>query len=425
MVEQIVAMKKVDSFKEGKQQGAISLLVTSVLLIATLMVTLASYRSTFYQIKRANNEVDARQQHWKAEGGLECGFTQFKQANSLPATVAPCYSTNSLIPTFTAVSSGYEVSAVVGSTHLARTLMFGGALASGAMQSSADVYFYSSTTFSTPDPGVLSSDGWECVALRYRNRYHYSSLDNKGVVHGVPPYSTFQNPSGADCSNVPGNDHLSYGDGNDFIQDSTVKPFESFFGVPVADHNDIRDEGSFVVLNGSGLPKTLANCGQVLASQINSGNHHLWIEGGCEITQAQYNNLIDATAATDGVTILVHDGLMSIMGKPSTGATSNQLKGVLFHFNFEYSPSPADWASFDANTYLNHVPSVIEESYRTIASYYQHGAFTVSGGQYFDAPNQAAVFYDSLDFRFNKDVIDNSRSEFSNINWQKGSWNDF
>ncbi|NOH98044.1 hypothetical protein [Vibrio sp. 99-70-13A1] len=406
------------------QQGAVVLLVTSVLLVSALMLTFGSYRSVFYQIKRAQNEVEARKQHWEAEGGLECGFTQFKNEGSLPPIISVCSMKNQITPVFNVIPTGYQISSVSGHSHLKKNIVFGGSLSSGAMQSSADVYFYSSATFSTPDPGALSSDGWECVALRYRNRFYSSSVDNKGVIHGVPPYSSFNNPSGADCSNVVGNDHLSNGTGDDFYHDPNVKPFESFFGVPAADHNEIRDEGSFFVINGGGAPKILSNCGQVLATQINAGNHHLWVEGGCEVTQDQYNNLVDATAATDGVTILIHDGLMSFMGKPSTGATSNKLKGVLFHFNVDYSPTPADWASFDANIYLNHVPSVIEESYRTIASYYQHGAFTVSGGQYFDTPNQAAVFFDSLDFRFNKDVIDNSRKEFMKIQWQKGSWND-
>ena len=406
------------------QQGAVVLLTTSVLLVTALMLTFGSYRSVFYQIKRSQNEVEARKQQWEAEGGLECGFTQFKNEGNLPPTISVCSMKNQITPVFNVTLTGYQISSASGHSHLKKNIVFGGSLSSGAIQSSADVYFHSSTTFSTPDPGVLSSDGWECVALLYRNRYHYSSIDNKGVVHGVPPYAAFQNPSGADCSNVTGNNHLSNGDGNDFVLDSSVQPFESFFGVPVEKHNDIRDEGTFSVINGSGTPKILANCGQVLATLINAGNHHLWVEGGCEITKEQYNDLVNATASTNGVTILIHDGLMSFMGKPSTGATSNHLKGVLFHLNVDYSPTPADWVSYDANNHLNHVPSVIEESYRTITSYYQHGAFTVSGGQYFDAPNQAAVFFDSLDFRFNKDVVDNSRKEFTQIQWQKGSWND-
>ncbi|MCG6471069.1 hypothetical protein K6U25_14505, partial [Vibrio parahaemolyticus] len=58
-----------------KQQGAAALLVVSVLLVAALMMSLGSYKSLFYQIKRANNQIEARQEHWRAEGGLECFYS--------------------------------------------------------------------------------------------------------------------------------------------------------------------------------------------------------------------------------------------------------------------------------------------------------------------------------------------------------------
>ncbi|WP_233263839.1 hypothetical protein [Vibrio vulnificus] len=53
---------------KNHEQGAATLLVTSVLLIAALMATLGSYKTLFYQIKRAQNEVLSRQSYWKAEG---------------------------------------------------------------------------------------------------------------------------------------------------------------------------------------------------------------------------------------------------------------------------------------------------------------------------------------------------------------------
>ncbi|GAJ71978.1 hypothetical protein JCM18904_2770 [Vibrio sp. JCM 18904] len=51
------------------QQGVATLLITSILLSVALVVTLGSYKNLFYQIKRAQNEVSSRQQHWEAEGG--------------------------------------------------------------------------------------------------------------------------------------------------------------------------------------------------------------------------------------------------------------------------------------------------------------------------------------------------------------------
>ncbi|MFA0422450.1 hypothetical protein AB4562_10460, partial [Vibrio sp. 10N.222.54.A1] len=67
-----------------KQRGVVTLLITSVLLIGALVVTLGTYRSVFHQIKVAQNEVQGRQEHWRSEGGLECGFTYIAE-NDLTA----------------------------------------------------------------------------------------------------------------------------------------------------------------------------------------------------------------------------------------------------------------------------------------------------------------------------------------------------
>ncbi|MDF2154222.1 hypothetical protein [Vibrio sp. CAU 1672] len=410
-----------------RESGIATLLVTGVLLMVTLVVVLGAYRGVFFQIKRAQNEVKSRQQHWLAEGAIECGWAQYKALNSVPVTVTDCGSGFGTIPEFTATANGYQVSSAVEGALLRKEILVGGNLGFGAMQSSADVYFHSSATFSTPDPGELGADGWECVALRYKNRFYSAVVDNKGVIHGESPYPDFSNPASQDCANVAGNDHLSSsvggtGAGKDFVHDETVKPFESFFGVKAEEHNKVRDNGTFRVLSAAGTAHVLPDCGTKLTNQINSGNHHLWVEGSCEISSAEYNDLVAATQNTNGVTVMVHDGLFSVMGPPSSGATTDNFRGVIFHFNYDYTPTLSDWSGLVADGYVNHVPSVFEESYRTIAAYYQHGSFTVSGGQYFDMEGQAALFFDSLDFRYSKAIIDNSRNANVVPRWKQGSW---
>ncbi|HDZ9241636.1 TPA: hypothetical protein RUZ16_003302, partial [Vibrio cholerae] len=90
------------------QQGVATLLITSILLSVALVVTLGSYKNLFYQIKRAQNEVKARQEHWLAEGGLECGYSQFLITNGLPGIVNDCDSGLGVIPQFSLISSGYK-----------------------------------------------------------------------------------------------------------------------------------------------------------------------------------------------------------------------------------------------------------------------------------------------------------------------------
>ncbi|MEI8599553.1 hypothetical protein P4S64_23625 [Vibrio sp. M60_M31a] len=137
---------------KSNQSGYVALLVTSILLLLALIVVLASSKGIFFQIKVAQNELRARQAHWLAEGGVECAWSQFRVKNAVPTVVTDCGSGLSTIPNFTSTSSGYLVTSNVGFTSINKEIMMGGNLGYGAMQSSADLYFYSSATFSTPDP---------------------------------------------------------------------------------------------------------------------------------------------------------------------------------------------------------------------------------------------------------------------------------
>lgn len=55
--------------------GMVTLLVVSLLLILSLIATLGLHQALFYQIRRAHNELEARQQFWIAQGGLECALS--------------------------------------------------------------------------------------------------------------------------------------------------------------------------------------------------------------------------------------------------------------------------------------------------------------------------------------------------------------
>lgn len=60
---------------ERKPEGFAVLTMSTILLMMSLAYSLSAYRGVFYQIKVAKNEIQARQDHWQAEGGLECGFS--------------------------------------------------------------------------------------------------------------------------------------------------------------------------------------------------------------------------------------------------------------------------------------------------------------------------------------------------------------
>lgn len=404
------------------QQGVATLLITSILLSVALVVTLGSYKNLFYQIKRAQNEVKARQEHWLAEGGLECGYSQFLITNGLPGIVNDCDSGLGVIPQFSLISSGYKVISRYSYTLLVKDILISGNRAHGAIQSASDIYVRGSVDI-IPDPGVFNIDGWECIALRYKNIFDASgAIQNDGIlIPNKPPYSGFVNPSGKDCKTTYKSSATGeLPSGHDFVKQPDMSLFEEFFGVSAEQHEKIKNNPKFTQItapeNSGGQPKVVPECGKKILEQIESKNYHLWIEGGCELDASYTEKISLASQKTPGVLILVHEGIFSVMG-------NGELKGVLFHFNKDYVPSTEHWASFDANAHLNHNPSVIPDSFRTIASYYQHGSFTVTGGQFLDSSGQAAAFNNSLVFNFNKDVIDNITRSFVNPRWKEGSWN--
>lgn len=403
-----------------RQQGISSLMVVSLLLVAVLMLSLASYRQVFLQIKLAKNQVQSAQQRWQAEGGLECAFAQMKSGEWDQSNWHQCGGDSNVSVTKADVGDGiYQLSATFKRETVHKSVSVGGGV-KGAIQSSANIAMHSSLTISTPDPGKLTAAGWECIAVTYRKEFDTAAgLVNQGVVHGDAPWQGFK-PQGADCAPT----HLTNGTTlrSDIVKDQNIKPFESYFNVPVANYSQIRDGGKFKQLIGVGTPKILLNCGKVISDQIEAGHEFIWVEGGCEIKASEYSALTGASQNTHGVLLVFHDGPVSLMGSDSSGGI---FKGSMVHFNTSYSPKLSDWSPFQAYAHLNHASNNFDKQFRDNASFYQHGAFTFSGVQIFDSPDHYALFYTSLNMRYNRDVMEYARSQLVQPRWKKGSWRDF
>ncbi|BDU38173.1 hypothetical protein [Vibrio nigripulchritudo] len=425
-----------------RNQGYITLTVTSFVLVAALILILGSYKQVFFQIKRAQNEVKNRQEHWLAEGGLECIYTRAHVDKISAGSVTGCSSQAGLTLDLNTSSAGRMAVAKVGTTILEKEIRYGGSLGSGVLQSSASIYLFGATAFDTPDPGMLKKDGWECVAVRYKDAFRVrGNIENKGVKEGEKPWATFDH-KGKDCrsshktvTTSGGSENISTGD---FYQDTDVKPFENFFGVPLSRADEVRDNGNFTILEGSLShgTKILSNCGAKIADAISNGGEFIWVNGGCEINDAQYDSLITATNRTaNGVTLVVSNGPLSLMSSTATG----EFKGLLFHINPTYTPNLTHWEALPGgDTYINPVgTSEFSAEIRARATYFQRGAFTFSGGQYIDSKeftdpsdptkklSHYALFDQAISLNFNKDIIDYARSKNSPPQWLKGSWNDF
>ncbi|GAA5646371.1 hypothetical protein [Vibrio proteolyticus] len=406
-----------------RQHGSAILLVTSVLLLAALVITLGSARQMFFLLKQANNHIKSRQQHWLAEGALECAMAQIQPLKVWPDILSDCLDGKGILPQVTSTATGFLVSANAGFAHLRKEIQIGGDLSAGALQSSADLYFHGSASFSTPDPGAVTEQGWQCVAIRYRDQLVTTGAENKGLSAITPPYTGFPEPgmpgycaAGHQTRSSSGTDL-----GQDFVRDESVEPFSAFFGVQAGQYARIRDAGSFTVLHGSGLPVRVEACGSKVANLVEMGQRHIWVEGGCEIEPQAYARLVQASQMTDGIILLIHDGVFSLMSDASA-ATLPALKGVMFLVNHDYTPQLADWSGFEAASYLQHEPNDIAIEVRQRAAYFQHGAISVSGGQFFAATGQAAIFYTTLDFAYNRDTVDAIRRTHAKIVWREGSW---
>lgn len=167
------------------QQGVATLLITSILLSVALVVTLGSYKNLFYQIKRAQNEVKARQQHWEAEGGLECLFSYVKDDITRIDQVIPFNHThlNSLCQTplklsqlnITDLSPGvYRINSIShnGWTQLNKTFSTQNSSGRGAIQTTSRLTTYGDLNIHPDAKGGINSDKqYECVSMTYKYSY--------------------------------------------------------------------------------------------------------------------------------------------------------------------------------------------------------------------------------------------------------------
>lgn len=427
------------------QQGAITLLITALLLVAILVLSLASYKNVFFQAKRAQNEVISRQQHWAAEGGLECAYSKINIDKDIVSASGNNYFKADceiplgldLISLEPLINKKYNISTFVNDgnqSEVSKILDLSSNRTSGAIKVTADLIVKSSAVFSPADPGIEQTLGWECTAIRFKNNlYIDGSVNNQGLLTTTVSSTSFNN-NGKDClprfitstspSDPPINSNNPSTYNDDILQDSTLDPFKEFFGINKGDWQQVRDNSSpnknFKIIT----PITTKTCGSQIVAAI-PDNIRIWVEGSCELSATDIANLSTATAATNGVLLLVHNGIFSAMGVGS-------FKGVLFHFNDGFTPMASDWADSDANSYLitNLFDDQLEQVYGATypsaleAAYFQFGSLIFTGGQILDMEGQMALFNDSLNFKYNSDVIDAIYGDKS-PKWLKGSWHDF
>lgn len=436
-------------------RGAATLLITAILLTVALVVTLGMYKTLFFQIKRAQNEVRAKQQFWIAEGGLECiySLTQMQQQLPTAASYPECQTAGPVTFSYHRPARGQlVVTATHGYSHISKTIRSPSA-APGVLKATSNLYFAGGLAM-MPDPGQSLGAGlWGCTLLRYSQNFLVNgNLKNNGLIDSQPPYAGF--PSAQSC----GSDYqtelsvsgavMPAGLKKDFVQDSTQTPFEDLFGEARSDWFDVMADNHFrkiaasslvdghgkLLFTQSTLPAAgvVADCGEQIRQQILAGQDLLWVYGSCHLSETDLSNIsnaIDSTLATaDGIILVVHNGLLSTQGALT-------FKGMIYHFissaangTPDFVPDAAQWSALNAvqaielKAMVDHNPDNVPAVSVANTAYFQRGAFYPTGGYVMDAPGTYAVFSSSMAFQFNRDAIEVPLSKIRKFKWQQGSW---
>ncbi|OIQ26039.1 hypothetical protein [uncultured Vibrio sp.] len=429
------------------QTGASVLLMTAILLVGALATALSSYRGVFYQIKVANNQIEDRQAHWRAEGGLECAFSSIVENNdtSIPTNLNSVCSAMGLTHLKASATDPERLSAKYGYRELNKSIVFSGDSGDGAIKSTSDLLVYGSTLVSPPDPGPKNSDNeHECVAVAIHEESSFiasTGISNNGVgINISKPSVDFDNSF--DCaathktvssSNTgiwkdASNTFVSTNAKQDLQQVEKLNPFKNLFGYERGEWEKVRDHSDYKFLSYS-MSGTDVNCTDKFKGDLILGKpNKVWIDGSCELDQTSIDAIttIQASASGTYLFLLIHNGVLAIRG-------SGSIEGVIFHFNESFAPDPSHWSVFSTPTTAD-LNSNFDVSISTLygsattntpkhATFLQSGSFKFTGGMLFDTNKQMALFYDSMRLQYNSDIT--SSFVFSaKPKWKKGSWHD-
>ncbi|WP_086982474.1 hypothetical protein [Vibrio aphrogenes] len=434
------------------QQGAAMLLVVVMLLSGALVLSLVSYKGVFFQSKRVQNEIAARQLHWKAEGRLECALaTVIDVSSTEPHLVSytECDDANKIHITRQGFSNLYSVESVENGYRIAKVLRVPTVGAMGALSASSDIYFVGSYDFHPQPLEKMPNGEYSCVSVTYSNNLYLapasssaaSTLNTKiptsqeAFVNGVkckaPEYTTSIS-SLTTISLQSENDGLDQsGDAlasealffSDYSYQLNFDPFQELFGVPKSQLSVIKDR--FKSISG-GLCSTYLNgvpgrdpvncaCDKKIAQEIESGEKLIWVNGDCDIGNGSKIYTADQGQGQKGTIVVVQNGILS-----STG--SMPFNGVLYQlYTLPLSPSLNHWENFTGSLFVKNVYDDIA----VVPVMYLTGSYVPDGLMVIDAPGQLAVFHGSVSFSYDKSKIENPLGQLLKPTWLKGSWNDF
>lgn len=364
-----------------KQHGAVTLLFTAMILASALILTFGSYYQLFYQAKRVQNEVQARQSYWKAQGRLACVLTQVTQ---FPLTtsysrgldsidLSGCDTPSSIQLTQQANPRHYNISSQGEGYKIQATLALPGLGFNAAVVLNSDAYFFGEFNFRP----FVSYQGY--VA----------------------------NPNAAS---------------------SNFDVFNQIFANEKSNLLEIKQK--FSVIQGGLCREELSNpqsrdpsdcqCDKQLAQQISLGNQLIWVEGDCDIGLGTHTYFADQTQGASGIMVVIHDGLFSSL-------SAVPFHGIFYQL-YESSINPLNISQWDKMTGRQSVSSFYNDFARVPVSYVSSTTQSTSsshGVVVIDATEQIALFEGPISFNFDESFIEIPLRLLSKPKWLKGSWHDF
>ncbi len=412
--------------KIKSEKGAVVLIMTSLLILAALILSLGTYKSTFYQIKRSQNEVLAKQGHWRAEGAIECLFTFISETKTDPSLLSKNNSSaeydslksdcgiNSPIESLyaKAISSASSVMTyqLTYEQHnkelIKKSIIPKITYGDGAIQARGNLIIDGSVDIYPDVTGKKINEKDECVAIKYTGYidYNFGSGGLKtlnpeengpydgysGTCHSTTQ-SNIQTNAKTDDSTTSSN-FLS-----DYIKEEDYDPFEAFFQKPRAKLAEVKSE--YTVISGSKL-----NCDDLIANAFTSSDK-VWVVGDCDLGDGHSLTSLPLTPRN----LVIEGGVLGIY-------SAVNFYGSVYHM-YHHSPGLDLTTNWDGMVSANTLSS---DEKKTV-SHFQAGAFVPTGGLILDTPNSSTLLKGSIVFKYKRAA---RKEEYNNFIWQKGSWND-
>ncbi|EJL6394627.1 hypothetical protein ACU6DI_003225 [Vibrio navarrensis] len=431
--------------KTARTRGLATLLVTALLLIVVLLVTLGASKTLLYQIKRAQNEVKARQDFWQAEGGLECAFSKIKEGvivltNATHHVVNGC---NSAVVISKKNDNEYLVTSTKGYAQLNKMILTFGLGLGATIKTSAAIELTGSMHFVPLATGDIDSSICTSIISGGTVSYipsptgkdeHFLTVDSSHSSHasgalGAPSFTC--KPTHKSNLYDPSRSPTYAGSGSKKGQDilenvANISVFQDLFSKPLNESNmkalkaEIQSDPEGLVIDSNTVSYTPGGwvyaCDNKIEAAYKQGKRRFWIEGSCAISGSVFGSSTQSVNDSSQLLIIngvlytksmgYFDGLIYQYVPPSLNVKT--VWADLFTSSANIGVSPTSFQRHD-------VDSGVLDNFTFLLD----GSMKLDGGIGMDTQGRTIRLNGSLIPSYNREK---TQKYLSVLEWQKGSW---